>query len=124
MGAPSESVDTLQIASDGVFLYWVYVIRSSETVAHPVTGEKVKQHLVCVQPLHIQVERDLLSWLAWLPCLVFLKEGSKIVAEGKCVTLQRGVETEKGSDVMRTLVRSNPAAITALLGGSREENGK
>lgn len=58
------------------------------------------------------------------PCLVFLKEGSKIVVQGKCVTLQRGVEIEKGSDVMRTLVRSNPAAITALLGGSREENGK
>ena len=50
-------------------------------------------------------------------------KGSTIVPLSKCVTLHRGLEAEKGSEVMRTLVRSNPAAITALLGGTRDENG-
>lgn len=55
-GGLSEPVDTLQVASDGVYLYWVYMTRSPETIVHPVTGEKVKQHHICVQPLQIQVE--------------------------------------------------------------------
>lgn len=54
---------------------------------------------------------------------LFPKQGSNIALCSKCVTLQRGVEAEKGSEVMRSLVRNNPAAITALLGGSRDENG-
>ena len=41
--------------SDGRFLYWLYALRTPETVPHAVTGERVKQHLVYLQVLKIEV---------------------------------------------------------------------
>lgn len=54
-GGPSEPLRTLHFMSDGMFLYWLYALRAQETVPHPVTGERVKQHAVFLQTLEIKV---------------------------------------------------------------------
>lgn len=45
--------------SDGMFLYWLYALKTQETVPHPVTGERVKQYPVYVQALEIKVGRGI-----------------------------------------------------------------
>ena len=54
-GGPSEPLRTVHLMSDGMFLYWLYALRTAETVPHAVTGEKIKQHLVYLQVLKIKV---------------------------------------------------------------------
>ena len=55
--APSEAVQTLQYLSDGMFVYWVYALRTQESAPHPITGDRVKQHLVYLQRLEMQVRQ-------------------------------------------------------------------
>ena len=54
-GGPTEPLVTLHLMSDGMLLYWLYMLRTQETVSHAVTGEKVKQHSVYLQALEIKV---------------------------------------------------------------------
>ena len=56
---PTEPVHSLQFMSDGMFIYWMYAQKSQETVPHPVTGEKIKQHPVYVHTLELKVRRGL-----------------------------------------------------------------
>ena len=55
-GAPTEQLQTLQFMSDGMYVYWVYVLRTQETVTHPVTGERVKEHPVYLHTLELKVK--------------------------------------------------------------------
>ena len=53
---PMEPYSTVLVASDGVFLYWVYVMKTVEQVASLLTpSEKTKQHAVCLQVLVLEV---------------------------------------------------------------------
>ena len=52
---PTESIQTLQFISDGLFVFWLYALKAHETIPHPVTGEKMKQHSVYLQPLEVKV---------------------------------------------------------------------
>lgn len=51
----SEQLHTVQILSDGSFVYWLYALKSTETVPHPLNSEKLKQHPVYVQALRMEV---------------------------------------------------------------------
>ena len=56
----TEVLQTFQLMSDGKTLYWLYVLQAQETVTHPATGEKIKQHPLILQALELKV-RSLLS---------------------------------------------------------------
>ncbi len=51
----SEQLHTVQILSDGSFVYWLYALKSTETIPHPLSSEKLKQHPVYVQALKMEV---------------------------------------------------------------------
>ena len=53
--APTEQHHTLQFMSDGMYVYWVYVLRMQETITHPVTGDRVKEHPVYLHTLELKV---------------------------------------------------------------------
>ena len=53
--APSEQHHTVQFTSDGMYIYWVYVLRQQETFTHPVSGERVKEHPVYLHTLELKV---------------------------------------------------------------------
>lgn len=55
LNPPTEPIQTLQFVSDGLFVYWLFALKAHETVPHPVTGEKMKQHSVYLQPLEVKV---------------------------------------------------------------------
>ncbi len=48
-------MQTFQVMSDGKALYWLYGIQTQDTLTHPVTGDKMKQHPVVLQTLQIKV---------------------------------------------------------------------
>ena len=51
-----EPYFTVLLASDSVYLYWVYVMKAVEQVANPLMpSEKMKQHAVYVQVLTLEV---------------------------------------------------------------------
>lgn len=57
VNGPSEPLHNLQFMSDGIFIYWLYALKAQETVPHPVTGERVKQHPVYLHTLELKVTR-------------------------------------------------------------------
>ena len=61
-GAPTEQLQTLQFMSDGMYVYWVYVLRNQETVTHPVTGERVKEHPVYVHTFELKVSTQVVQF--------------------------------------------------------------
>ena len=50
-----ESAQTLQLMSDGLYVYWLYYQRTQDSVTHPVSGEKVKQFPVFIHQLQVHV---------------------------------------------------------------------
>ena len=54
--APCEQHHTVQFTSDGMYIYWVYVLRQQETFTHPVSGERVKEHPVYLHTLELKVK--------------------------------------------------------------------
>lgn len=52
---PSDAIHTIRFMSDGLFVYWMYALKAQESLPHPITAEKIKQHSVYIQPLTIQV---------------------------------------------------------------------
>ena len=63
-----ESAQTLQLMSDGLYVYWLYYQRTQDSVTHPVSGEKVKQFPVFIHQLQVHVLGCwlLVGWLGWL----------------------------------------------------------
>ena len=57
--APCEQHHTVQFTSDGMYIYWVYVLRQQETFTHPVSGERVKEHPVYLHTLELKVKANL-----------------------------------------------------------------
>ena len=53
---PVDVQQTFQLLSDGKDLFWLYSLQSQETVTHPVTGEKIKQHPLILHILHFKVQ--------------------------------------------------------------------
>lgn len=56
--APCEQHHTVQFTSDGMYIYWVYVLRQQETFTHPVSGERVKEHPVYLHTLELKVKSN------------------------------------------------------------------
>ena len=54
-GEPTDVLQTFHLLSDGKTVYWVYALQTQETVTHPVSGEKIKQHPVILQEIHVKV---------------------------------------------------------------------
>ena len=48
-------MQTFQLLSDGKALYWLYALQTQETVTHPVTAEKIKQHPLILHTLDFKV---------------------------------------------------------------------
>ena len=48
-----ESAQTLQLLSDGLYVYWLYYQRTQDSVTNPVSGEKVKQFPVYIHQLQV-----------------------------------------------------------------------
>lgn len=54
-GEPGEVLHTFQLLSDGKTLYWLYALQTQETIAHPVSGDKIKQHPLYLHSMHVEV---------------------------------------------------------------------
>lgn len=67
---PADIQQTFQFMSDGKDVFWLYGVQTQETLTHPITGEKVKQHPVYLQTLHVKVMGRLvcLLWVWSVQC--------------------------------------------------------
>lgn len=54
-GEPTDVLQTFQLLSDGKTVYWLYGLQGQDTVTHPVSGEKIKQHPIILQAIHVEV---------------------------------------------------------------------
>lgn len=122
---PTEPHLTVLLASDSVFLYWVYVMKTAEQVASSVSStDKSKQHAVYLQILTLQVN----PFVCCLPTTSFMyvqdSDGVwSVDGRGKPLLLTRTLpEDRSNSDVVKALMRAGSSYVTTLLGGAAKDD--
>lgn len=117
-------------------MYWLHALQTQDTITHPVTGEKIKQHPVILQTLHFKVR----TWgLApgnaasnyYTPSLFVVQSSDRgfEICLGRKVLIKRlGPESDKNSEMVKVLVRASPSysssALSSLLGISKDDTCK
>ena len=122
-----EPYSTVLLASDSIFLYWVYAMKTAEQVPSLLTPlEKTKQHAVYLQILTLEVSSTVAASFT-ITCLYYLQcsEGVWSVSrQGKPLLLMRALQEDRSnSDVVKALMRAGPSyALTTLLGGAGKDD--